>query len=641
MRNFYKFLLTGLLLAGSIADSQAVPAKRGVRSFLQPDGSTVEVTLQGDESFHYYLTADGLPLIEENNALYFARLENGSVSRSAFLACDKAKRTPEIIQAASAADPQTVISAMRQRSRKSVRRAIPQEGIGRFETTFLNKGQVKALVILVEYKDVKFTTANPHGYFSDLLNKDGFSEYGATGCARQFFLDSSHQYVDLVESYTTGAGASWPGPRNVTEYTFSGSPSFADWKGNDLGLPVTGISEEDGKIYFDVDGGDFVLGVPGNVSVSEITPISAKISWNRVERAKGYRVSVYTTDGRVNDYVPGYKNREITAGELTVTVSGLDAETDYFVEVSAFSGTRSSEVAPASFATAVMSFPYITPAVLPAENIKNESFVARWEPVDDADYYLLNVEGAFEVKPTTEICNFGSLIFRVPSGWDYSLKTSRYTDPNWCGKAVPSAKMDKDGATLTSPVFEHDILSCGFWTKLSSNKTESSLIIDGLVDGKWQTIQTFEELPTVGNNSVIDNIPAGTRQLRFTYLRSGQAALALDDIEIEIGGITRRQLDAYKDLNVGNVTSYTVTGLPAGETGFYYTVVALNSDGQRTLSSREQYVAVETSGIETIAPDNPSVPDLKITASGNTVACSGAPGLYLISSPSSTVKARL
>ncbi len=53
MRNFYKFLLTGLLLAGSVVDSQAVPAKRGVRAFLQPDGSTVEVTLQGDESFHY------------------------------------------------------------------------------------------------------------------------------------------------------------------------------------------------------------------------------------------------------------------------------------------------------------------------------------------------------------------------------------------------------------------------------------------------------------------------------------------------------------------------------------------------------------------------------------------------------------
>lgn len=853
------------ILAALALQTYAVPAKRGTQIYTQPDGSTVEVKLHGDEFFHYYLTADNLPLIEDSDgSLFFAKIENGNLSKMPYLACDASDRSAELTRQVSGLNYRQVVSLLRKRAMNSNRRrSIPQQGMGRFETTFPSKGELKALVLLVEYSDVKFTLDNPKQYFTDMLNLDDFSEYGATGCARQYFLDASngqfdlhsdvygpvtlprsrayygsndmmgndsnpedmvihaieilknevdfsqydcdkdgildnvfvfyagtgeasggpaqsvwphawnlaqagksftvdgvvvdhyactcewqgetpdgigtfchefshimglpdlyntagdnanytpgewsvmdygpynnnsrtpptysayernamgwldvdlvtegtsvtlddikstnravmiattkpkefflfenrqqtswdtylphhgmliwhvdyndevwrynsvnndrdHQYVDLIEANGVGEsakGAAWPGIHEKTSFTAGTVPAFLDWSKKDLGLPITEIAEENGKIYFDVDGGDFELAAPSEVTISDLTPISLKLSWNAVERAKGYTVSVSFDNGIATEFVPGFKTAKYEAPITSTVISGLDAETEYTIEIIAFSGTRTSSSTMASAKTPVMTFPYMTPKVLPAESITENSFVARWEPVNGADHYLLSVEGAFEVKPTTEMCNFGSLIFRVPAGWEYSLKTSRYTDPNWCGKAAPSAKMDQDGATLTTPYFEHDILSCSIWTKLSNNKPECSLAIDGLVDGKWQRIESFDNISTFGTNSSIEAIPDGTRQLRFTYLQSGKTALALDDIEIEIGGVSRKILESYNELNVGNEVSFLVENLPADKTGFYYKVTAVSSSDERTLPSLEQYVEHSMSAVDVITSD--------------------------------------
>ena len=61
--------ITGLFLASAIFaafTAQAIPAKRGLSDFRQPDGSTVKVTLNGDENCHYYLSEDGLPLTTDS-----------------------------------------------------------------------------------------------------------------------------------------------------------------------------------------------------------------------------------------------------------------------------------------------------------------------------------------------------------------------------------------------------------------------------------------------------------------------------------------------------------------------------------------------------------------------------------------------
>ena len=871
-----KLFSTALLAALSLAtlETGAVPAKRGVRQYMQPDGTVVNVTLHGDENFHYYLTADNMPLIEDaDGALYFATIKNGKLQKTNFLACDTALRSAKLNAAIDGTKTADVVSALRAKALKTGRyKADSHAGLGKFSTTFPTKGEQKALVVLVEYKDVKFKTENPQQYFTDMLNKDGFNEYGATGCARQYFLDSSngqfdltcdvygpvtlpnnrsyyggngfsghdrqpeemvidaikqldptvdfslydrdkdgildnvflfyagkgeasggsadtvwphawnleqagksftvdgvlvdhyactcelqgskpdgigtfchefshimglpdlyntvsggnytpgewsvmdygpynndsrtppsysayernamgwldlqtiseatsvkledlkksnkaavigtsrdnefflfenrqqtswntylpghgmliwhidyvpsvwdgntvnndpdHQYVDLVEANGAGKsaqGAAWPGALEKTEFTANTNPAFIDWYKKDPGLPITGIMEDDGNIYFDVDGGNFVLQSPTELKESDVTPISMQLSWQPVERAKEYAVSVYKVNGTEKEYVEGFETAKYPAKTTSVEVGGLDAETEYTIEVAAISGTRISEPTSIKVKTAIMTFPYITPKVLPATGIKNNSFTARWNPVEGADHYLLTVEGAYEVAPQPDICNFGSLIFRVPTGWEYSLKVTRYTDPSWCGKAVPSAKLDKDGATITTAQYEHDVLSCSFWARLTSYKPESTIVIDGLVNGEWTTIEKLKALSTDGMTYNIDNIPAGTRQIRFTYLQSEGANLAIDDIEIMVGGVERKTVEGYDATNIGNVTSCIVDNLSTDETGYYYKVMAVAKDESHTLWSAEQYVELGnptsignvtlTGGTVVISPD--------------------------------------
>lgn len=45
----------------------AVPAKQGIRTFIQSDGTTISLALIGDERFHTFVTTDGLPVERTGN----------------------------------------------------------------------------------------------------------------------------------------------------------------------------------------------------------------------------------------------------------------------------------------------------------------------------------------------------------------------------------------------------------------------------------------------------------------------------------------------------------------------------------------------------------------------------------------------
>lgn len=185
-----------LLAATVTLAAAAVPAKRGVLSVTQPDGTEMPVLLMGDEFRHIYLTVDSLPLTTGADgfmqyALYddnTGRLRASGVRASA----DARLRSTAEHEVIATLTPYATRAAMLSPKKKSQRRrAIAQGGLGLFDSSFPVKGDVKALVILVNYKDVKFQTPDPSAYFSDMLMKQGFSEYGATGSAYDYFFDNS------------------------------------------------------------------------------------------------------------------------------------------------------------------------------------------------------------------------------------------------------------------------------------------------------------------------------------------------------------------------------------------------------------------------------------------------------------------
>lgn len=198
MKNILRFLATALTAATLAAPAWAVPAKHGVLTVSQPDGTTLRVRLSGDEWNHTYLTEDGYPLVESDGIFSYAAIApDGSLTASPMRAADIERRSPETSRWLKASDPEATLRLATRKSatRRTNRVAARSKGLFS-EAKFPSKGKQKALVILVEYKDVKFTLSNPHDYFTRMLNEPGFADYGGTGSARDYFLHCSTGQFD-------------------------------------------------------------------------------------------------------------------------------------------------------------------------------------------------------------------------------------------------------------------------------------------------------------------------------------------------------------------------------------------------------------------------------------------------------------
>lgn len=207
--------LTALIYTGI---SGAVPAKPGPVSVDTPDGE-VSLRLVGDERFHQYLSDDGFPLMENNGYFYYCNLnEKGEIiptkirfgSSGTEVEAYKKQVDLSDIRSRLAARAEMVESARAMSASKpsKIRKSAsdnpagpPYEmGPGLFPLSkgprFPAYGKQKALVILVEYRDVAFNTEDPYDYFSRMLNENGFSDYGATGSASDYFRFNSMNVFD-------------------------------------------------------------------------------------------------------------------------------------------------------------------------------------------------------------------------------------------------------------------------------------------------------------------------------------------------------------------------------------------------------------------------------------------------------------
>lgn len=193
--NYSRYIMSSLAIALGLTAS-AVPAKRGLQTVTQPDGTEIQVRRVGDERSHFMLTSDNKLITAQADGTYcYAKLAvDGRLVSTGIKAVNPEVRSDADNAVAMTLDG-TTNKMLRSRAAKSTakaRRSITQSGMGRFTSNFPKKGAIKGLVILVQYQDVKFKLSNPKQYFTDMLNKQGFSEYGGTGSARDFFIDNSN-----------------------------------------------------------------------------------------------------------------------------------------------------------------------------------------------------------------------------------------------------------------------------------------------------------------------------------------------------------------------------------------------------------------------------------------------------------------
>lgn len=173
--------------------SKAVPAYRGAIKALQPDGTTITFYINGDEHWHQCVSTDGYLLLQDEKGGYrYASLtsDNKLSIKGSPLAHNTNVRSLSEIKYVSnlkkANELQLNISKPNMAKRNS---AANNSGyrfkVGNYPAT----GDGKCLVLLVEFADKQFSL--DRDYHDRMLNENGFSENGATGSARDYYIAQS------------------------------------------------------------------------------------------------------------------------------------------------------------------------------------------------------------------------------------------------------------------------------------------------------------------------------------------------------------------------------------------------------------------------------------------------------------------
>lgn len=166
-------------------------AMGGPMVVAMPDGKTLTVHLSGDEHSHRYTTTDGFLLLEASDgSLHYAEPDGaGGLRASRFRASDTAERTAEEKAFLNGTDRERILQLWQARS--GLRPRNMAQGASRINTKYPTTGDNKSLVILVEYSDNAFTVPSPKEAFSRMLNEEGYSDNGAIGSARDYFIENS------------------------------------------------------------------------------------------------------------------------------------------------------------------------------------------------------------------------------------------------------------------------------------------------------------------------------------------------------------------------------------------------------------------------------------------------------------------
>lgn len=157
----------------------AVPAKPGLITMKQPDGTEIKVRLLGDETGHLVFNESGLLMKETDKGFIIASPSEADSLKNIFEKRHQLKR------------------------KQLATRRLDDEHIGLLSgSNFPTLGEHRSLVLLVEFPNARFSVQNPKDYYHKLMNDDNISSTGAAASARQYLINNSRgkfqPYFDVV-----------------------------------------------------------------------------------------------------------------------------------------------------------------------------------------------------------------------------------------------------------------------------------------------------------------------------------------------------------------------------------------------------------------------------------------------------------
>lgn len=181
-------LLLGLIVSQAV---MAIPAKPVSKTFVQPDGSRLTIVLQGDEHFSYYSTTDQIMLAKDKDGYmrYAVPANNNGFVPGKYIASNPGERNAEVKSYLKEIDVKIENALAKQRDNRGMSKMPGPIGSSQFP----NKGEVRGLVIMAEFTDRKFSEIGTNEEFTKMMNEEGYSNYRATGSARDYFVAQSRE----------------------------------------------------------------------------------------------------------------------------------------------------------------------------------------------------------------------------------------------------------------------------------------------------------------------------------------------------------------------------------------------------------------------------------------------------------------
>mgnify|MGYP004572142539 FL=1 len=218
-----KILLSIAFALMGIASGFAAKAHTALTTITQSDGSQLTIRLHGDEHVSWYSTADDVLLVQVGSNYYVAQVEeDGTLKATPQLAHNAGERgtvEEQVINNQNKEKFLNLLNAEPQALAKPIGTVTP--------AYFPHKGSPKALVILVEFQDVKFKTSDPVATFTHYLKgADGEATPKANnayvtkgmvnyGSVSQYFKDMSQRkftpQFDIVGPVTVSKNSAYYG----------------------------------------------------------------------------------------------------------------------------------------------------------------------------------------------------------------------------------------------------------------------------------------------------------------------------------------------------------------------------------------------------------------------------------------------
>ncbi|MBR5639484.1 MAG: M6 family metalloprotease domain-containing protein [Muribaculaceae bacterium] len=184
--------------------ASAEPANPTPINVTQPDGSTLQLILVGDEFYHFNTTIDGYTIVNINGTWEYATKDGERLVSSGVMAHNPASRDTKEMQLVASLDKRLVDKAATTQARenRATRDKKNQQNRDNREPV-VDYSAFRGLIVLINFNDRQFLMDNPNDFYNQLCNTEnytGFYHNGrfqrCTGSVRDYYYDNSMGQFD-------------------------------------------------------------------------------------------------------------------------------------------------------------------------------------------------------------------------------------------------------------------------------------------------------------------------------------------------------------------------------------------------------------------------------------------------------------